>query len=267
MIREKLPYSSSKDSKHGRKHLVRLSDIGNFSSGLDLSGRGSLDLLNLGVADGCRDGLLLLWLDDGDRVGEGLGGTNTAFGVECKHDLNLDTEYTLTEVDVSYGLVDEIACWLTGVDHETVGKLHCLCTGSTELSRDDDLASLCAGLHYESEDTVGGPSDGETTEKLVLQALALGDGGQTTVLDLFGVELDGSLCKLESLLDERGELADPASLLSENLLGVGRPDDDLGTGVGYADLAAAVSLVGELAGEELGQLREKDTICDKLSAL
>ena len=179
------------------------------------------------------------------------------------------------------------------LDHETIGKLHCLCTGSTELSRDDDLASLCAGLHDESEDTVGGPSNGETTEKLVLQALALGDGGQTTVLDLFGVELDGSLCKLESLLDERGELADPASLLSENLLGVGRPDDDLGTGVGYADLTAAVSLVGELAGEELGQLpamrcdamrfqhrwpalsqprrvpdsREKDTICDKLSAL
>jgi hypothetical protein len=72
---------------------------------------------------------------------------------------------------------------------------------------------------------------------------------------------------------------------------VGRPDDDLGTSVGYADLTAAVSLVGELAGEELGQLaamrynaisasmaclsqprmvpdsREKDTIRDKLSAL
>lgn len=140
------------------------------------------------------------------------------------------------------------------LDHETIGKLHCLCTGSTELSRDDDLATLCARLHDESEYTVGSSSDSETTEQLVLQGLALSDGRQSSVLDLLGIELYGSFCKLESLLNQRGEFTDAATLLSEDLLGVGSTDDDLGSGVGDADLAARVALVGELAGEELGQL-------------
>jgi hypothetical protein len=203
---------------------------------------------------------------------------------------------------------------LSGVDHETVGELHRLGTSSTELARDDNLATLGAGLHDEAEDTVAGtarerttptsqlavpwsrllsthshsrssslhrsttasyfadcstalrvpeepfarkmnsPPDGKTSQELVPQRLALSDGVQSTVLNLLGVELDGSLGELEPLLDEGGELPDPASLLAENLLGVGGADDDLGAGVGDADLAARVSLRGEGAGEELGKL-------------
>jgi len=45
------------------------------------------------------------------------------------------------------------------------------------------------------------------------------------------------------------------------------PDDDLSPGVGNADFAARVSLVGELPHEELGQLGVEDTIGDGLSAL
>jgi hypothetical protein len=71
------------------------------------------------------------------------------------------------------------------------------------------------------------PTDGETAEKLVAQALTLRDRGQTTELDLLGVELQGVLRELEPLLDERGELADAATLLAEDLLGVGSTDNDL----------------------------------------
>lgn len=71
------------------------------------------------------------------------------------------------------------------------------------------------------------PADGETTEELVTQALALSDSGETTVLDLLSVELKGVVGELETLLDERGELADAATLLAQHLLGVRSTDDDL----------------------------------------
>ena len=72
------------------------------------------------------------------------------------------------------------------------------------------------------------PADGETTKKLVAERLALSDGRENTVLDLLGVELEGVVRELEALLNERGELADAATLLTQNLLGVGGADDDLG---------------------------------------
>ena len=128
---------------------------------------------------------------------------------------------------MSYCVVDEIFSGLTRVDHETIGELHGLRTGSTKLSRDDDFATLGTRLHDESENTVGGTSDGKTTEELVSERLALGDGVETTVLDLLGVELKGVVGELEALLDEGSKLADAATLLTQDLLGVGSTDDDL----------------------------------------
>jgi hypothetical protein len=210
-------------------------------------------------------------LDERDGIGEVLGGSLSSLGVvrlhaggqsdffmwgklcSCDSHLDLDTEDTLSEEDVSDGVVDKVTGGLTRVDHETVGELHGLGSGGTELSRDDDLATLGARLHDESEDTVTGSSHGETTEELVSEGLGLGDGGQTSELDLLGVELEGSLGELESLLDEGLELSDSSSLVTEDLLGVGRSDDDLGSGVGHSDLAARVSLLGELSGAGLGQ--------------
>ena len=107
----------------------------------------------------------------------------------------------------------------------TYGELHGLGSGSSQLSGDDNLATLGTGLHDEAEDTVAGPSDGEAVEELVSEGLALSDGAETTVLDLGGVERDGVLGELEPLLDQRGELTNAASLVSENLLGVGGADD------------------------------------------
>jgi len=228
---------------------------------------------------GLDNGLLLLGLDDGNGVGESLGWAGLAFGVGAAHDLNLDTEHTLAEQDVAGGVVDEVLGRLTGVDHETVldnvsmslrsvqrvctyGELHALGTGGPELSGNDDLATLGARLHDEPQHTVASPSDGQTIEKLVSEGLALGDGGETTVLDLGGVQGNGVLGELEALLDERGELTDAATLLSENLLGVCGADDDVGDGGGDADLDAGVALLGQLALEELVQLGVENTVCE-----
>ena len=75
------------------------------------------------------------------------------------------------------------------------------------------------------------PANSETTKKLVAERLALGDGRETTVLDLLGVELERVLGELEALLHEGSKLADAATLLTEDLLGVGGADNDLETQV------------------------------------
>ena len=155
---------------------------------------------------------------------------------------------------MSDGVVNVVPGGLTRVDHESVGELHRLGSGSSQLSGDDDLATLGARLHDESEDTVAGSSHGETTEELVSEGLGLGDGGQASELDLLGVELERVLGELESLLDEGLELSDSSSLVTEDLLGVGRSDDDLRSGVGNSDLAARVSLLGELSGAGVSEV-------------
>ena len=71
--------------------------------------------------------------------------------------LDLDTEDTLPEHDVTDGIVDKVLSGLTGVDHETVGELHRLGTGSAKLARDDDLATLGTRLHDETEHTIASP--------------------------------------------------------------------------------------------------------------
>jgi len=243
------------------------------SLGLDLGSGSSLCLLgrggNLGggtsrLGDGGEDGSLLLGLEDGDSVGEREGLASSSFGVPALHDLDLDTENTLLHENVTNGLVNKVLDGLTGVDHETVGELHRLGTGSTQLTRDDDLATLGTRLHNESENTVGGTSDGKTTEELVSERLALGDSVETTVLNLLGVELERVVGELESLLDESSELTDAATLVTKNLLGVGGTDDDLGAGVGNTDLTARVSFLGELTSEELVELGGENTVSDKL---
>lgn len=72
------------------------------------------------LAHGLENGLLLLGLNDGDRVREGLLGAGLALGVGAAHDLDLDTKDTLAEENVASGGVDELLGGLTGVDHETV---------------------------------------------------------------------------------------------------------------------------------------------------
>ena len=229
-----------------------------------------LELGSLGTvvdARGLEDGLLLLGLDNGDGVGKSLLGAGLALRVGAPHDLDLDTEDTLAEEDVAGGAVDEVESGLAGVDHEAVGELHGLGAGSAQLTRDNNLATLGAGLHDEAEDTVARAADGETVEELVAEGLALGDGGETAVLDLGGVEGDGVLGELEALLDEGGELADAAALLTENLLGVRGADDDVGHSGGDADLDAGVALLGQLALEELVELGIEDAVGDELPAL
>lgn len=238
-----------------------------FCTGSLSGGLGSSSLGAVVLAHGLHNRGLLLGLDDSDGIRERLLGTGLALGVAAAHDLDLDTEHTLAEQYVAGGAVDEILRGLAGVDHEAVGELHALGAGGAQLAGDDDLATLGTALHDEAEDTIAGTADGETVEELVAEGLALGDGRETAVLDLGGIEGNRVLGELETLLDEAGELADTATLLTKNLLGVCGANDDVGNGRGDADLDAGVTLLGQLALEELVQLGVEHTIGDELSPL
>ena len=71
------------------------------------------------------------------------------------------------------------------------------------------------------------PADSKTTEMLVAERLVLSNRGETTVLNLLGVELERVFGELETLLHKGSKLTDAATLLTEDLLGVGGTDDDL----------------------------------------
>jgi hypothetical protein len=146
---------------------------------------------------------------------------------------------------------------------ETYGELHGLSTGSSQFTTDNNLATLGTTLHDESENTIACSSNSKTVEKLVSEGLALGDSGETTVLDLCGVEGDGVFWELEALLDEGGELADAATLLSENFLCMGCANNNVRDGWGDADLDAGVAFLGEFTLEEFVQLGVEDTVCGR----
>lgn len=230
-------------------HLVL--SLGSLSLGSGGGGRG--DSLDRGVlvVGSDLDDTLGLGFGDLDIVGEVLGGTLSAGGVGRLHNLDLDTEHTLSEENVSDGVVNKVTSGLTRVDHEALSELHRLGTSSTELAGNDNLTTLGARLHDESEDTVTSSSHSKTTEELVPEGLGLSSGGETSVLDLLGVELESVLGELEPLLDQSLELPNSSTLVTEDFLGVGGPDDDLGTGVGNTDLTAGVTLLSELSGEEV----------------
>lgn len=212
----------------------------------------------------CVD-FFILWRSNGDLVRKRNVWASLSLWVKGSHDLHLDTNDTLTEEDVTAGRVHVVTGWLTGVDHETINKLHGLGTLSTELAGDDDFATLCAVFNNETDDTVARTSDGKSAEELVSEGFALGDGGEATVGDLFGVELDRVLVEVESLLDERSKFTNSTSLFAEDVLGSGGQDDDLGTGWGDTDLNARVAIFGELSHEHLVQFGLEHTVGAELT--
>ena len=148
----------------------------------------------------------------------------------------------------------------------TYSELHGLGTGSAQLSGNNNLTTLGTALHDESEHTVACSPDSETVEKLVSERLALGDGGETAVLDLCSVERDRVLGELETLLDERGELTDAATLLSEDFLCVGGANDNVGDGRSHANLDTGVTFLSQLALEEFVELGVENTVYEVVSA-
>jgi len=102
-------------------------------------------------------------------------------------------------------------------------------------------------------------------------------------LDLLGVEFQRVLREFETFLNESSEFTDATALLSKDLLSVGRTDDDLwdriedfqrigqdkrtdfSASVCHTDIATRVTLLSQLAGEELIELGAENTVSYELS--
>ena len=132
---------------------------------------------------------------------------------------------------------------------------------------DNNLDTLGARLHNETDDTVSGTADSQAVEQLVAQRLALSDGRQTTLGHTLSKDGESAGVHVETLLQKRGQLADAATVLTKNSLGVGSTDNNLRLGRGLADLDTGVSLLRELTSEELVQLGVEDTVGDVLALL
>merc|ERR1739848_369594 len=205
---------------------------------------------------------LFLWLQDLDDIWVLELWSVHAGLVVWLENLHLNTENTLSEEDVSDGGVDVFPGWVTGVDHHTVDKLHSLRSLASDLTTDNDLATSGALLHHESEDTVGGSSDGEAAEKLVSKRLGLGDGGEASVGNSFDVEVDLALLVAPSLVDDSGEFTDSSRLLAENLAWSSGDDDNF-AGLRFSDDDTGVSILGELSLEELVEFGLEETVSDE----
>jgi len=212
-------------------------------------------------------GIVVLGVEDSDGIGHDLL-VGTLSDLDGLHDLNLDTDHTLTELDVADGLVDEIVLRLTSGDLVTHSVLLGLSTLSTNLTGNDDFATDGLTLaHNSAHDVVGGITHGGTSEELELEVLAVGSGAKSGVILK---RLDGELklvaviVEVVALLDERFNLLDLAVGLGKHLLGVGAADTDLSGHAGGADLDTGVSLFTESTGKELVELSAEDSVSNKL---
>ena len=212
-------------------------------------------------------GILLLGLVDLDEIGHDLlGGSVTDF--DTLHDLDLKTKDTLTELDVTDGLVNEIVLGLTSGDLVTLGVLLGLCALSTDLSGDHDLATGgTTSAHDSAEDVVGGKTDGGAGEELELKGLNVGGSGQVLVV---GEGLDGELdlvvlvVEVVSLLDEGLDLLNLTLGLVEEDGAVSGTDADLGGHAGGTDLNTGVTLDSKGSGEELVELSLEHSVGNEL---
>jgi len=184
------------------------------------------------------------------------------------HDLDLETENTLTELDGTDSLIDEIVLGLTSRDLITLSILLGLGSLTTDLTSDDNFATnSLTTAHNSSKDVVGSHTDGSTVEKLELEGL---DVGSSTKVLVIGDWLDGKInsvvviVEVVSLLDEGLDLLNLTGLLVEELVALGSTNTDLGVDAGGADLDTGITLHTESLLEELVELSLEDTVGNEL---
>ena len=124
--------------------------------------------------------------------------TNSAFRIGGLHDLHLHTEHTLLDEDVADSLIDEFLAGITGLDHVTLLELHGVSTLLTELTRDDDFATLGTSLESAADNSVSSTADGKTSEQLVLASFSLSLSTERTLSNTLSIENDVVLVETES---------------------------------------------------------------------
>ena len=229
-------------------------------------------MLFLSVSGGLDIGLkfvkvLFLRLNDLDEIGHNLLGlTNHDFG--GLHDLDLKTEHTLTELDVSDGNINEIFLGLTSRDLVTLSVLLSLCSLSTNLTGNNNFATDgTTTSHDGSKDVVSSESDGSTTEELHLEDLNVGSSAEVSVVtEGFDGKINFvvNIVEVVSLLDEGLDFSNLTGVFVEEVLMAGSLNTDLGGHGGSSNLNTGVTLHTKSLGEELVKLSLEHTVGNEL---
>jgi len=227
------------------------------------SGGGLFLLLHVGDNLGLGVVVLFLGLGDLDEIGHDLlDSVSSQLG--GSHDLDLETEDTLTELNRADSHVDEVTLGLTSGDLVTLGVFLGLGTLTTDLTGDHDFATDgVTAAHDSAEDVVSSHTDGGSGEELVLEGLDVGGGAERL---LVGEWFDGkinlvvSVVEVVSLLDEGLDLLDLADGVLEEILALGGTDTDFSVGAGGTNFDTGVSLNTKSLLEELVELSLEDTI-------
>ena len=184
------------------------------------------------------------------------------------HDLDLETENTLTKLDGTSSGVNEIVLGLTSGDLITLSVLLGLSTLATDLTSNDDLATdSTTTAHDSTKDVVSGHTDGSTSEELELKSLNVGGSAQVSVVgDGFDgkVDLVVGVVEVVSLLNEGLDLLNLTGLLVEEFVALGSTNTDLGVDAGGANLDSGITLHTESLLEELVELSLEDTVGNEL---
>lgn len=210
---------------------------------------------------------VLLGVSDLDVVGHD-DSLLTNLLLDISHDFNLDSEDTLSKLDVSAGFINELLLGVSSRDQITLLVFHGFCSLSSDLSRDDNFATLSlTSLHDSGEDVVSSKSNWGSVQKLELDGLALGGSAEVSVV---GNGLDSELnlvvliVEVVSLLDEGLKLSDLSGFGVEDFSGLGSLDSNLSGHAGGSHLNSGISVSSEASGKELMELSLEDTIGNEL---
>ena len=150
--------------------------------------------------------VLILWIEDLDKIRHNLDVlSNLSF--DGLHDLDLDTNSTLSHEAMSDRGIDELLLWLSGRDKITSVVLLGLGSLSSDLTGNDNLDTDGTSSHDTTHDVVNGGSNWDSGEELELKVLNVGSGAESSVVVKWS---DGELnlvviiVEVVSLLDEGG---------------------------------------------------------------
>merc|ERR1712183_930401 len=148
----------------------------------------------------CADWSFVFWFHNRHVIRQWFLWSSLSGWIPRQHDFHLDTDHTLSQVNMTNCHIDVFESWVTTVDHKAIGKFHSFSSLSSKFSRDNNFATFGPTLHDETNNTITCFSNWCTSKQLVSKSLTLSDGTQTSERNLLCIKLNCSVREIESFL-------------------------------------------------------------------
>merc|ERR1711931_438644 len=209
----------------------------------------------------------VFWFHDRHVIRQWFLRSGLSSWIPRQHDFHLDTDHTLSQVNVTNCHIDVFESWVTTVDHEAICELHPFGSLSSKFSRYNNFATFGTTLHDETNNTITCFSNWCTSKKLVSKRFTLSNRTQTSERNLLCVQLNCAVREIESFLHNRCQFSDSSSLLTKNILGSRGENDNFRPQWCDSYFYSTVTIFSKFSLQELVQFCLEDTIGNKLSFL